>query len=258
MRLGKSQTLRQDAARQRPGRSKAEYRALQVYELLEPRHRTFLVPDNRSAPHLRAGEYAVIDTADVEPQHGELYLIQWSSGARRRCIVQARADHLNITGPGAEPSLCWWVGDLVRVTIAQIEAMKARAKPGEVPVITGGLSDGAYQTDHLRSKLLGRVVGVAFSPLGGIIAPEAGWENEEAGNADFDPAEYVDVLLSVGYKPMAHVDDRRRRSLYIMHPDEVLTEEVNELFNSVAWKYCRASNATAMTIAECVRRKLVF
>jgi len=47
-----------------------------------------------SEPHLRRGEYAVVDTADRELQHGELFLIQNESGARRRKIVQVRSDHL--------------------------------------------------------------------------------------------------------------------------------------------------------------------
>lgn len=55
-----------------------------------------------------------------------------------------------------------------------------------------GLSDGPYQTEYLRSKLIGRVVGVASSPLGGLLEPSAGWLNEAAGNAAFDPAEYIE------------------------------------------------------------------
>lgn len=238
-------------------RRDSEYRALQVFESLEPVHRTFLVEDDRSAPHLRRGEYAVVDMSDVEAQHGEVYLIQWQSGARRRCIVQLRSDRLNITGPGAAPSLVWWVGDLVRASIADIDAAKARKKPGKIPVVTGALCDGPYQTDGLSSMLVGRIVGVAFSPLGAVLAPEAGWEDEAAGNAAFDPIEYVDVLLSIGYKPMAHVDRRRGRSLYIMMPDEVLTGEENALYDSMARKFCRASQALSLVIEECLRRRLV-
>ena len=107
-------------------------------------------------------------------------MIQYESGDRRREIVQARQDQLNITGPGAAPSLVSWIGDL-RGFRQTDEVMF-----GNVPVFTG-LSDGPYRTEHLQSKLIGRVVGVAFSPLGGLLAPAAGWENEAAANAAFDP-----------------------------------------------------------------------
>jgi hypothetical protein len=71
---------------------------------------------------------------------------------------------------------------------------------GGIPVFAG-LSNGPYRTEHLESKLIGRVVGVASSPLGELLAPAAGWENEEAGNAAFDPAEYLDTLLAADFEP---------------------------------------------------------
>ena len=60
-----------------------------------------LIADDASAPHLKAGEYAVIDTTDRELQAGELYIIQCDSGDRRRHVVQIRS-----TRSG------WWAGDL--------------------------------------------------------------------------------------------------------------------------------------------------
>src|SRR5918912_1303741 len=40
-----------------------------------------------SEPHLHVGEFAVIDTTDRDPIHGELFLIQYQS-TDRRCIVE--------------------------------------------------------------------------------------------------------------------------------------------------------------------------
>src|ERR1700719_3914213 len=34
------------------------------------------VTDDDSAPHLRVGEFAIVDTTDTEPQHGEVYLVR--------------------------------------------------------------------------------------------------------------------------------------------------------------------------------------
>jgi hypothetical protein len=52
--------------------------------------------EQRQRPHLRRGEYAVIDTSDRDLQHGELYLDQSNSGPRRRSIVQAKIDRTAI------------------------------------------------------------------------------------------------------------------------------------------------------------------
>jgi hypothetical protein len=52
-------------------------RALTYFESLPPHHKTFHVGDDDSAPHLKPGEFAVIDTSDTEPQRGEIYLIQY-------------------------------------------------------------------------------------------------------------------------------------------------------------------------------------
>ena len=32
-------------------------------------------------PHIRAGEFAVIDPTDCEPVHGELFLVRWNGGS---------------------------------------------------------------------------------------------------------------------------------------------------------------------------------
>lgn len=67
--------------------------------------------------------------------------------------------------------------------------------------IYAGMSDGPYRTENLQPKLIGRVVGVAFTALGGQLPSCAGWEDEETGNAAFDPAEYLDVLIRTGHEP---------------------------------------------------------
>ena len=54
----------------------------------------------------------VIDQFDREVQHGEVYLIQYHSGRRRRYLRVARSSYCNITGPDAEESLVWWLNDL--------------------------------------------------------------------------------------------------------------------------------------------------
>jgi hypothetical protein len=127
-------------------------RALTIFEAIPPGHSTLRIADDASAPHLKAGEYAVIDTTDRELQAGELYLIQYSSG---RHVVQLRS---SASG--------WWAGDLAgyRPTNEKIFG---------VPVFAG-MADGPYTPRLLKKKLLGRVVGYAETALGALLAPCAG------------------------------------------------------------------------------------
>lgn len=57
------------------GHGNSNFRALTTFKRLGSQHKTFLVKDDASEPHLLKGEYAVIDITDNEPQHGELYVI---------------------------------------------------------------------------------------------------------------------------------------------------------------------------------------
>lgn len=55
-----------------------ELRALMMFPTIPPGHMTFLVPDDRFHPHLRRGEFAVVDLADHQPAQRELFLISFS------------------------------------------------------------------------------------------------------------------------------------------------------------------------------------
>ena len=127
-----------------------EFRALTRFDALPPHHAIFLVEDDGSEPHLHRNEYAVVDTTDLSPAHGELYLVQFSEHGARHA-KQIKSDWLNITRPGAEPSLVWWLCDLrgFRKTDDRLHG---------IPVFAG-VSDGPYQTEYLASVGVGRIVG---------------------------------------------------------------------------------------------------
>jgi hypothetical protein len=231
-----------------PGRGAPDFRALTVFESLPPGHQTFRVREDGSEPHLREGEYAVVDSTDRELQHGELYVIQYEGGRRSRHISQATSDHLRI-GSDAEPSLVWFMRDLrgFRRTDEAVEG---------IPVFAG-MSDGPYTTDHLQSKLIGRVVGVAFSTLGDLLAPAAGWENEEEGNAAFDPSEYIETLLGAGYRPYVLRGSSQEWGYYEHFPTRRQTRAKEKAVTAVLYKFGAASTALDRVIEECVRRGLV-
>jgi hypothetical protein len=223
-------------------------RALTPFKSLPPAHKTFEVTRDGAEPHLNVGEFAVVDTTDREVQHGELYLIQWSGGARRRKIVHVRGCRKNIKPPGSanyEPAHVWYVGDL-----------RGFRKVGHVglggPPEFVGVSDGPYETDHLQEKLIGRIVGFASSSLGDLLAPELGFVNEKVGNDAFDPGEYIDTLLTAGYSPTVI-----NGCLVEMNPAKGRTPEQEAAVLAVQYKRAAASTAVDRVKAECIRRGLV-
>jgi hypothetical protein len=96
-----------------PAHAQSSLRALTLFETLPPGHKTFHVPDDGSSPHHKEQEFAVIDTTDREPQHGELFLKASSLGRRSRSIVQVRAGMCQISRTeitGTEPETkVWWL-----------------------------------------------------------------------------------------------------------------------------------------------------
>jgi hypothetical protein len=86
-------------------------RALTLIDKLAPGQMTFRIPDRASSPHLRPGEFAVVDLSDRNPQHGELFLIQSSSGERRRhSAIDANVDDDQFIRTAAKKT--WWLCDL--------------------------------------------------------------------------------------------------------------------------------------------------
>ncbi len=120
-----------------------EYRALEVMTSVPQGCMLFPVMDDRSDPHLRRGEIAVVDTTDREPQHGEVFVIQWSDG--RRCITQL----LNRSGFTSNKDH-WWTSPLT-----QRESVPGM---GQLRMI-----DGPRSGAGMRKALIGRVVGIIQS-----------------------------------------------------------------------------------------------
>ena len=109
-------------------------------------------------------------------------------------------------------------------------------------------ADGPYRTEHLQPKLVGRIVGVALSPLDGLLAEAAGYENEVAGNLAFDPVEYINVLILTGHKPHIY-----RRAYFEEMPHRALSDAEEKSVLAVRWKFCEAPTALERVKAECIR-----
>jgi hypothetical protein len=120
----------------------------------------FPVTNSMCEPHLHCGEFAVVDTNDREPQHGEVYVIQYSNG---REIV-----HISRRRGNGDGIVRWFAGNLA-ATLLSPEQKDATIKgivsdeiasPALGAFLSLCMSDGPYNSDHLREKLVGRVVGV--------------------------------------------------------------------------------------------------
>ena len=71
-------------------------RALEILSSVPPGCFLHVANDDANAPHVRAGEFVVVDGSDCEPINGELFLLEFGrgspAGARRR-IVETRLRH---------------------------------------------------------------------------------------------------------------------------------------------------------------------
>ncbi len=96
-------------------------------------------------PHIRIGEFAIADTTDRDPIKGEIFAIRWKEGGRIS-ILQARVMECDI-GDGPQPT--WWVGPMPGARIA-------------------ATSEGPFSdNEHLKSKIVGRIVGVMAAQVAG-------------------------------------------------------------------------------------------
>ncbi|MFG1293774.1 hypothetical protein [Xanthobacter versatilis] len=153
-------------ARAIPFEHQPELRALMMFPTLPPGHMSFPVPDDAFYPHLRRGEFAVVDLADHQPAEGELFLISYTSPntecgfVYRICQMRSRMEFQRPDGcmvlrseGGAVPVVCWtachWIPPGTR------EGYTAALRNGRV-----GASEGPFTAEHAAEKLVGRVVGV--------------------------------------------------------------------------------------------------
>ena len=143
-------------ARSIPSASALVLRALPTLDALPAGSVTHLVADASAAPHLLPGEFAVIDTTDREPIHGELYVIRYSSpltdsGFRDRVIEACRRPYRS---PEEADGWRWWACPYVRpLSGAELEAWADAGRPFV-------LSEGPFKPGAMEAKLVGRVIGV--------------------------------------------------------------------------------------------------
>lgn len=132
-----------------------EVRALLVYDALPAGCIVKPVKDGGLAPHLRPGEFAIVDTTDCDPIHGELFFVAWmgrqaADGSENGDLAQAYRRELNSDGSA------WWVGSIRRQMSAEDRARAIEAHDWSAL----GWSNGPYKDGVLERQIRGRVIGI--------------------------------------------------------------------------------------------------
>ena len=136
------------------------------------------VENERAQPLLSEGDYVMVDTGDTLPVPGGMFLVEWSSGRRslmstRPTACEHKRDeqgrtHLFMRKDG--PDTVWYFDPLV--SPRTMEETQEWIRAGRMM----STSDGPYDLDHMRSKIVGRLVGV----VGGEAATQ--WAVRQIGD----------------------------------------------------------------------------
>jgi hypothetical protein len=135
-----------------------EIRALTVFDSIPAGCILQAVTDDSCDPHLRVGEFAIVDTKDREPQHGELYVL----GHRNvydelRCSIHQVRTTIERDFRYRKWQ-AWWYGPLVLVRLpAKGHATMDAAMQRPLRMV---LTEGPMLLTGIRQKIVGRVVGI--------------------------------------------------------------------------------------------------
>ncbi|MEJ0068304.1 MAG: hypothetical protein WDO24_05755 [Pseudomonadota bacterium] len=135
-----------------------ELRALEIFSNVPDGCRLHLMSDDRHDPHLREGEWAVVDPSDRDLVSGELYQIQWKSGTERLAIMQVtrRLRH-GVDGIWLTP---------LRKPVFLPNGDLDWSKPIH-------MSDGPLKPEFLPEYLRGRVIGI-YQATAALALPAPG------------------------------------------------------------------------------------
>ena len=130
---------------------------------IAPSYVAHKVDDNDDAPLFRAGDYVVADATDTMPTAGGMFLVEWSNGRRSLMKTKPRACEFIEVDGGSRivmrkdgPDTVWYFHCIVNSM--------------------GRLCDGPYDVAYMRTKIVGRVVGLAA----GVAATE--WAVRQIGD----------------------------------------------------------------------------
>lgn len=128
-----------------------------VYDHIPEGCIVFEVPDNESLPHVRAGEFVVIDPEDRDPAEGELFVITWKSDIEQRWKIVQMEARFGSYGRGADPSE---YEDRYRWFIGAVAPQRMMNLAGELAGPAQRWADGPYDDCYCREICHGKIVGI--------------------------------------------------------------------------------------------------
>lgn len=143
---------------------KAPPSALTLHETIPAGCFLHQITDDRCAPFLMPGQFAVIDPTAKEPIENELFMVQFSSwqSERHRSIVQLTRSP-GLLGRSHDVD-GWWEGRPRKpVNLAKVKTYRTMDK-ALANVIEGGLLNGPMELSGIRRRVVGRVVGWLLAP----------------------------------------------------------------------------------------------
>ena len=180
------------------------------------------VKDAGAYPLVRKGETVVFDPSRRDLAHGALCVIEWHGGTRDVALI-----HFREIGGQGEPQ--WWVDPVNRVGAG-----------------TAYTSDGPYDADHLRQKIVGTVVGV-------LVPQRAGEPVRELEAA----TEAKPAQPKTGDEISAARDRAREAAAAAALDDEILTSTVSAEVRATIVRHGEVMQATKLrgdeTNEECDR-----
>ncbi len=127
-------------------RQLSDYRALTIFEDLQPAHKAVLVLQTGFEPHLKVGEFAVVDTTDKDVSNGELYMIWNRSGVNGLHCISVQASMREYEDRDGPFTAVGW--------------RYAFLRPGGMP-----FGEGPYLLEGWKSeRCFGRIVGI-YQPM---------------------------------------------------------------------------------------------
>jgi hypothetical protein len=126
-------------------------RALTLLDVVPAGCFLYPVTNDDSAPHLHVGEFAIVDTTDTQPQHGELYLVRRSDGGTSLQQLLARSHTCD-----GQTYVGFWTRCLNFKPYRE-----NRTQGGQIRQISHrSMADGPRLADVIQKSLVGRIVGV--------------------------------------------------------------------------------------------------
>ena len=131
-------------------------RSFIVYDHIPAGCIAFEMQNDDFDPHIRLGDFALIDTNDRDPIHEEFFLIDWKSrhedNRYELAMLTLRAGRYGTDAGKCEPGFLWFLS-----SYNPTQHFSLAGKPILPPI---RWADGPYQEEQAIERILGRVIGI--------------------------------------------------------------------------------------------------